>query len=92
MYECAIADALYKKGYSLYFYKNETKKKELDFLIQVDGKIVPIEVKSSNTKANSLISIMKNKEIEYGYKFIDGNIGVSENGIISLPLYMACFI
>lgn len=92
LYECAIADALYKKGYSLYFYKNETKKKELDFLIQVDGKIVPIEVKSSNTKANSLISIMKNKEIEYGYKFIDGNIGVSENGIISLPLYMACFI
>ncbi|MGN1275493.1 MAG: ATP-binding protein, partial [Floccifex sp.] len=64
LYECAIADALYKKGYSLYFYKNETKKKELDFLIQVDGKIVPIEVKSSNTKANSLNSIMKNKEIE----------------------------
>lgn len=92
LYECAIADALYKKGYSLYFYKNETKKKELDFLIQVDGKIVPIEVKSSNTKANSLNSIMKNKEIEVGYKFIDGNIGVSENGIISLPLYMACFI
>ena len=24
IYECAIADALYKKGYPLYFYKNET--------------------------------------------------------------------
>lgn len=27
-----------------------------------------------------------------GYKFIDGNIGVSEDGIITLPLYMIAFI
>ena len=37
-------------------------------------------------------SIKKNKEIEYGYKFIDGNIGISDDGIITLPLYMAAFI
>lgn len=42
IYECAIADALHKKGYSLYFYKNETNKEELDFIIQADGKVVPI--------------------------------------------------
>lgn len=45
IYECAISDALYKKGYKLYFYKNETTKRELDFIIQNDGKVVPIEVK-----------------------------------------------
>ena len=39
LYECAVADALHKKGYNLYFYKNETTKKELDFIIQVDGKM-----------------------------------------------------
>ena len=61
LYECAVADALHKKGYQLYFYKNETTKKELDFIIQVDGKVVPIEVKSGNTKANSLSSIIKKK-------------------------------
>lgn len=32
IYECAIADALYKKGYSLYFYKNETSKERLILL------------------------------------------------------------
>ena len=32
----AIADALYKKGYQLYFYKNETSKKEIDVIIQQD--------------------------------------------------------
>lgn len=93
LYECAIADALHKKGYPLYFYKNETTKKELDFIIQIDGKVVPIEVKSGNTKANSLTStIKKEKDISYAYKFIDGNVGVSEDGIVTLPLYMVAFI
>lgn len=85
-------DALYKKGYQLYFYKNETTKKEIDVIIQKDGKIVPIEVKSGNTRANSLKSIMKNnKDISYGYTFIDGNVGTGEEGIITLPLYMISF-
>lgn len=93
IYECAIADALHKKGYPLYFYKNENTKKELDFIIQVDGNVVPIEVKSGKEKATSVISTMKkNQNISYAYKFIDGNIGVSEDGIITLPLYMATFI
>ena len=93
IFECAIADALYKKGYQLYFYKNETSKKEIDVIIQQDGKVVPIEVKSGNTRANSLKSLMrKNKDICLGYKFVDGNIGVSEDGIITLPLYMIMFI
>ena len=78
--------------YQLYFYKNETTKKEIDVIIQKDGKVVPIEVKSGNTRANLLKSIMKNnKDISYGYKFIDGNIGTSEEGIFTLPLYMIAF-
>ena len=93
LYECAVADALYKKGYRLYFYKNETTKKELDFIIQKNGQVVPVEVKSGNTAANSLNTVIKNKEqITYAYKFADGNIGVTEDGIITLPLYMCAFI
>ncbi len=92
LYECAIADAFHKKGYSLYFYKNDTTKRELDFVIQKDGKVIPIEVKSGNSRANSLGAIMKKKNISLAYKFIDGNIGDSEDGIVTLPLYMATFI
>ena len=55
--------------------------------------MVPVEVKSGNARATSLISLIKkNKDIEYGYKFIDGNIGASGNRIITLPLYMAAFL
>ncbi len=93
LYECAIADAFYKKGYELYYYKNETTKKELDFVIQIDGQVVPIEVKSGNGRATSLNSIIKNeKEITYAYKFIDGNMGAGEDGVVTLPLYMATFL
>ena len=93
LYECAIADALHKKGYRLYFYKNETTKRELDFIIQSDGNVVPIEVKSGNTKANSLGAIMKKQtDIPLAYKFVDGNIGVSDDRIITAPLYMAAFL
>ena len=93
LFECAIADALIKKDYPIFFYKNETNKKEIDFLIQKDGKVIPIEVKSGNTRATSLNSVIKNKsDIDFGYKFIDGNIGVGDAGIITLPLYMALFI
>lgn len=93
MYECAVADALYKKGHKLYFYKNDTSHKEIDVIIQKDGSVVLIEVKSGQGKANSLKLVMKkNKDIPWGYKFADGNIGVSDDCIITLPLYMAAFI
>ena len=93
LYECAVADALHKKGYQLYFYKNETTKRELDFIVQSEENIVPIEVKSGNSKANSLGAIMKKMtDIPFAYKFVDGNIGVSADRIVTLPLYMAAFV
>ena len=93
VFECAVADALYKKGYQLFFYKNETTRKEIDIIIQKNGKIIPIEIKSGNNRAGSLKSVMKeNSGISCGYKFIDGNIGTGEDGIITLPIYMAAFI
>lgn len=92
LYECAIADTLHKKGYPLYFYKNDTTKKELDFIIQKEGQVIPIEVKSGNARADSLNKIMKKKNLTLGYKFVDGNIGVNEDGVVTLPLYMATFI
>ena len=93
IYECAIADILTKKPYSIWFYRNETKKQEIDFLIQKEGTVIPIEVKSGNTRATSLNSIMKNNpEIQLAYKLIDGNVGEPENRILSIPLYMAMFL
>ncbi len=93
IYECIIADILTKKGYPLYFYKNDSTDKEIDFFIQKDGVVVPIEVKSGNIRATSLKWIKKrNPEINLMYKFIDGNVGIAEGGIVTMPLYMVMFL
>ena len=91
LYECLLADILIKKGLPLYFYKNEVAKKEIDFLTEKEGKIIAIEVKSGKGKANSLEWLLARKSIGQAYKFHDGNIG-KENGVLSLPLYMAMFL
>lgn len=93
LYECLIADFLIKKNLSSFYYRNDSTKKEIDFIIQKDGQVVPIEVKSSNSKATSLKWLVNNNdEIHVAYKFIDGNIGISDEGILTMPLYMAMFL
>ena len=91
LYECLIADMLIKKELPLYFYKNESSKKEIDFLTQKDGEIWAIEVKSGQSRANSLNWLINQKHVSRAYKFHDGNIG-EEGGILSMPLYMAIFL
>lgn len=93
IFECVIADLLIKKGYAIYYYKNDTTKREIDFLIQRDGLVIPIEVKSANSRATSLNRLMESRpDIHTAYKLIDGNIGDTDSRILTLPLYMAMFL
>ena len=60
---------------------------ELDFVIQQQDKIVPIEAKAgANTKAKSLDSFRKKYNIEKSIRVSAKNFGY-ENGIKSVPLY-----
>lgn len=87
-----MADILTKNGHrNLYFYKNDTTAIEIEFLIQSDAGIVPIEVKAGNNRSRSLDRILKKNQAMTGYKLIDGNVGVSDRKV-SIPLYMAMFL
>ena len=93
LYESFIADALYKSGHVLHFYRNESTKREVDFLVQKEGRVVPVEVKAGRSAANSLAALVKgNPEIDLAYKVADANVGVGENGVITIPHYMAMYI
>ena len=60
---------------------------ELDFVIQLDDKIIPIESKAGvNTKAKSLDAFRKKYNIEKSMRISAKNFGY-ENGIKSVPLY-----
>ena len=61
------------------------------FSIERDRGVVPIEVKASNGATISLNEVLGKPHVPYGYKFIDGNVGVSGKKI-TLPHYMAMFL
>ena len=91
LYENLIACILDRKGIPLYYFKNEDGAREVEFMVERDGGIVPVEVKASNSTTISLNEALEKPQVPYGYKFIDGNIGVAGKKI-TLPHYMAMFI
>ena len=91
LYENLIAGELERKGIPLHYFKNEDGSREVEFVIERDGGIVPIEVKSSNGATISLNETLLNSNVPYGYKFIEGNVGVSGKKI-TLPHYMSMFL
>lgn len=75
-------------GYSTYYWESE-RGAEIDFVIQRDGKLIPIEVKSAdNTRAKSLKVYMDRFEPEYAIKLSAKNFGMEE-GRKTVPLYAA---
>lgn len=81
-----VANELKVKGFETYYWESDGKA-ELDFLIQKDIDIVPIEVKSNvHTKARSLDLYIKKYNPKYAIRISEKNFGF-ENGIKSVPLY-----
>ncbi len=63
-----VANELRIKGYELYYWESNGKA-ELDFIIQRNADIVPIEVKTSiHTKSRSLDVYMKNYNTKYAVR------------------------
>lgn len=78
LYENIVGEMLVKEGYSLYFYKNEKGTIEMDFFIRDKDSLIPIEVKASDNETlslNKLIESDKYKDIKYGIKLCNNNIG-----------------
>ena len=91
LYENFVAGALQRKGYPLYYYKTLDGSREVEFVIEKDGGVIPIEVKATNGAMVSLNETLLLKGVVYGYKFVDGNVGVSGSKI-TLPHFMCLFV
>lgn len=75
-------------GYQTYYWESEYGA-EIDFIIQRDGQLIPIEVKSAdNTKAKSLRVYMKTYKPAYAIKLSAKNFAFEDNKKI-VPLYAA---
>lgn len=94
IYENAVAEELFSHGLKLYYF-NSKKQGELDFVIKIDDKLLPIEVKSGKNylRHNALKNVIENKdyEIEKAYVLYNENIKRVGN-IVYLPIYLMMFI
>lgn len=80
-----VACELYPKSKELYYYTFE--RYEIDFLVKIDGDIIPIEVKSGRrTNSKSLNEYIKKYNPKYSIRISSKNFGL-ENNIKSVPLY-----
>lgn len=91
VYENLISEMLVKNGYPLHYFKTENSSMEIEFLIEKNGGVVPVEVKAGNTNTPSLDWFVERFSPESAVKLIDGNIGVSGKKL-TLPHFMAMFL
>ncbi len=94
IYENAVAQELVAHGLVPYYYNNK-KRGELDFVIELEGKILPIEVKSGKDydvhRALSNIMDCGEYDLPEAVVFNNNNMRVDGN-IIYSPIYMIMFL
>ena len=97
--ENIVAQMLKANGHELFFYSrydkvNKENNMEIDFLISKNGKVSPIEVKSSSyNKHSSLDKFCKKFSKNIGEKYILYTKDVMiKDGITHLPIYMCMFL
>ena len=80
-----VACELYTKTRELYYYTFD--KYEIDFLLKIEGEIIPVEVKSSRrTNSKSLNAYIEKYHPKYAIRISEKNFGF-ENNVKSVPLY-----
>lgn len=94
VFENAVAQELHAHGWNLYYF-NSKKQGEIDFLLEADNEIIPIEVKSGKDyeRHNALSNVMANPD--YGIKkaYVLCNDNLHKRGNVEyIPIYMTMFI
>jgi predicted AAA+ superfamily ATPase len=81
-----VCSQLVSRGHACYTWYSEGEA-EMDFVIQHEGKLIPIEVKSAeNSKAKSLKVYSQKFKPDYAIKVSTNNFGFAGN-IKTIPLY-----
>ena len=94
LYENVVAQELKAHGFKLYYY-NSKKFGELDFVIEYNGAILPIEVKSGKSyqRHSALNNVIEMSEYPIEEAFVFSNYNIEQKGkLVYYPIYMLMFI
>ncbi len=94
IYENAVAQELLAHGFDLYYYNNK-KRGELDFIIEINGSVLPVEIKSGKDyeRHRALSNIMDCRDYDLSKALVLSTENFKkEGGILYAPIYMVMFI
>lgn len=94
IYENVAAQEMTAHGFPLYYY-NSKKMGEMDFLVEQNGKVLPVEIKSGKDyqRHSALQNVMNIPEygIEQAIVFSNYNVSV-EDRVVYYPIYFLMFL
>lgn len=94
IYENAVAQELHAHGWKLYYF-NSKKQGEVDFLLENDSEIIPLEIKSGKDYQRhvALKNILLNEEYAINRAIVLCNENIKEEGnILYAPVYITMFL
>ncbi len=94
IYENAVAQELVAHGIEPYYYNNK-RRGEVDFVTEISGRVLPIEVKSGKDYElhRALTNIMDCEDYHLSEALVLGNSNLYKKGnIVYAPIYMVMFL
>lgn len=91
-FENFIASELTAKNHKLFYWKGKSSA-ELEFIIESDNKLYPIDVKKGRGTLNSLQKFADHNKFEYAIKVSKNNYGYNaEHKLLTIPFYFFPFV
>lgn len=91
-FENFIANELVAKGHNLFYWRGKASA-ELEFIIEANNKIYPLDVKKGRRTLNSLEKFSNHNKFEYVIKISKNNFGYNpKQKLLTVPMYFVPFI
>lgn len=91
-FENFVANELIAKGHKLFYWRGKTSA-ELEFIIESNNKLYPLDVKKGRGTLNSLEKFSNHNKFEYAIKVSKNNYGYnSEQKLLTVPFYLIPFV
>ena len=91
-YENFVANELKVKGHGLFYWKGKDSA-ELEFIVESNNKLYPIDVKKNKGSLNSLKKFSDHNKFEFAIKVSKNNYGYNETQkLLTVPFYFVPFM
>lgn len=91
-FENFVANELIAKGHKLFYWRGKTSA-ELEFIIESNNKLYPLDVKKGKGTLNSLEKFSNHNKFECAIKVSKNNYGYnSEQKLLTIPFYFIPFV